>query len=675
MNEVRPDPHLILTRLKEAEEQSGRGRLKIFFGAVAGVGKTCAMLTTAHQLQNAGIDVVVGYVETHGRSATAELLNGLEVLPRRSFEYKNATLEDFDLDGAIARKPELILVDELAHTNASGSRHAKRWQDVLELLDQGIDVFTTLNVQHLESLNDVVSQITGVQMQERVPDSLLKAASEIELVDLPADELIQRLRDGKIYIAEKAERALDNFFRKGNLIALRELALRTTADHVDDEMVQYRQLHRINQTWPAGERMLVCVSNSPLSIRLVRSTMRMATALKAKWYVAFVETPAYSRLSEKERARVIQTLRLAEQLGAQTIELSGENVVDELITWAQANNITKIVVGKPARPRWQEILNGTIIDTIVRRSGLIDVYVISGAEEQQTAPPARPARSAQRPSSYVWSLLALITCTALAAAMNLYFELSNVIMIYMLTVVFIATRFGSGPAIMSSIISVACFDFFFVPPRYTFAVSDGQYLVTFAVMLSIALLISTMTARIRQQAEAARERERRTSSLYAMTGELSSNLDFSDLVATGLRHTAEVFSAQTSFLKPDSKGNLAPVTWPGTSGRAPAALDDIDYGVASWCYKNKRAAGHCTDTLPAAAALYVPLTGSRAVLGVLAIKADDQDRFLAPEQMHLLETFVSQLAVALERAQLAELQLLALNEAQAPPLANSTYMT
>lgn len=666
MNQTRPDPHFLLTRLKKQEEKSGRGRLKIFLGAVAGVGKTCAMLSTAQRLRAEGIDVVTGYVETHGRVATESLLENLEILPRKHFN--ESAHDEFDLDAALARKPQLILVDELAHTNARCSRHAKRWQDILELLTHGIDVFTTLNVQHIESLSDVVTQITGVQMHERVPDSILDEACEIELIDLPPDELIQRLRDGKIYQTEKARSALENFFRKGNLIALRELALRTTAERVDDEMLQYRQDHQISHTWPAGERMLVCVSNSPLSIRLVRATKRMATSLKAKWYVAFVETPAYLRLPEREKARAVQTLRLAEQLGATLVELSGDNVVDELVSWAQANNITKIVVGKSTQKNWR-FWQGTIIDTIVRRSGCIDVYVISGAEEKQSAHAGNPPPQSPVYLPYLWALLETALGTAIAAAMTSHFELSNVIMIYMLTVVFIATQFGRGPAVMASIISVACFDFFFVPPRYTFAVSDSQYLITFAVMLTIALIISTLTARIKQQAQAARERERRTASLYAMTGELSSNLSYSDIVKTGLKHLSEVFTAQAAFVAGDGR------VW--TTDQFSGGQENlfaIDHGVVNWCCKNRRPAGRCTDTLPAAEALYMPLIGTKEVIGVLAIRTDNDHRFLAPTQMHLLETFAAQLTIALERAKMADNQQSG-REQTPPPVSTASYIT
>lgn len=650
MIDRRPDPKQLLLRLQDEEAALESGRLKIFFGAVAGVGKTYSMLSAARKLKEEGIDVVVGCVETHGRSETAALLEGLEVIEPNPINYRGTILNEFDLDYAVARKPQLILIDELAHTNAPGSRHTKRWQDVLEILKCGIDVYTTVNVQHVESLHDIVSQITGVQVQERIPDSLIEAATELELIDLPADELIQRLKDGKIYLSEAAKSALDNFFRKGNLIALRELALRFTAEHVDSEMLKYRKAHNISSIWPTSERMLLCVSNSPLSIRLVRATKRMATALRAKWYVAFVETPNYSNLPESEKSRVMQTLRLAEQLGAETLELSGKNVADELIGWARENNVTRLVIGKPAKSNLLEKLNGTIVDSLVRESGMIDVYVISGDDDRTAVTFKKYATASQKPISYVWSALIVIICTAVAAMMRDHFELSNLIMVYMLGVVIASTRYGRAPAAMASILSVACFDFFFVPPFFTFAVSDTQYLVTFAVMLTVALIISTMTARIRQQAQSARIREGRTAKLYSIARDLSSSQNLDELIAVALKNTATTFESQVALLFPDWNGNLVVVS----DITGPDRLTEVDSGVAAWAFKNKQPSGLSTSTLPGASAMYIPLLGPQRVIGVLAIKPALEERFRAPDQMHLLETFASQMAIAFERAQLAE---------------------
>lgn len=652
MNNVddKRDPDLFLRRLKDEESQGKRGRLKIFFGAVAGVGKTFAMLEAARKLQKDGVDVVVGYVETHGRQETAALLEGLELLPDMVLEYKGAKLREFDLDKALLRKPEVILVDELAHSNGPGSRHLKRWQDVEELLQAGIDVYTTLNVQHIESLHDVIAQITGVIIRERVPDSLVERAFEIELIDLPPDELIERLKEGKVYIPQQAREALNNFFQKGNLIALRELALRTTAERVDEQMQQYRRSYQITEPWPTTERILVCISSSPLSQRLVRAAKRMAAGLRAKWWVAYVETPRQAHSSPEDKARVAQTLRLAEQLGAETIELTGNTVSEALIKCATQNNVNKIVIGKPAQSRLRELLFGSVVDDIIRQSGAIDVYVITGEEVANKQEIKGVGRIRSKPTSYVKALLVVLICTFAARMMLPYFELSNIIMEYMLGIVIVAIRYGRGPAVMASVLSVGLFDFFFVPPYLTFAVSDTQYVITFAVMLIVALVISDLTVRVKLQAESARIREQRTASLYSMSRELSSTLNLEDLIATGLKHVGEVFDSQVALFLPTATGKLCVFM----TGQAGHALDNADEGVAQWAFKNKQPAGLFTQTLPAASALYVPLLGFNRAIGVLAIRPKQSNRFVSPEQLRMLETFANQMAIACERAYLSQ---------------------
>src|SRR5215468_10323270 len=503
----RPDPDALLARAQEEEARKSRGRLKLFFGAAAGVGKTYAMLEAARELQADGVAVVVGCVETHGRAETEALLNGLEILPPRLEPYKGTTLREFDLDAALARHPTMMIVDELAHSNATGSRHAKRWPDVMELLDAGINVYTALNVQHLESLNDIVAKITGVVVRETVPDSVVERADEIELVDIPPDDLIQRLQEGKVYVPQQAREAIQNFFRKGNLIALRELALRRTADRVDAQMRVYMREHAIEKVWPAAERLLVCIGPSPFSARLVRTARRMAERLGAEWIVAYVETPGQLRLPPEVRDRVIQTMRLAEQLGAETVTLTGQRMSDEILAFAHAKNVTKIVIGKPARTFWKRILAGSIVDALVDGSGDIDVYVTSG--ERETEPPAkvRPRRIASEWAGYVEGAAVIAIATGLAWSMFPFFDRANLVMAYLLGVIVVATRHGRGPSLFASLVSVAAFDFFFVPPFFTFAVSDTQYVVTFVVMFVVALVISRLTIRIRDQAEAARQRE------------------------------------------------------------------------------------------------------------------------------------------------------------------------
>lgn len=668
MNVDRRDPELILRRLKQEEVDSGRGRLKIFFGASAGVGKTFAMLEAIKRLQEqneSGKDIIVGYVETHGRKETEALLAGLEILPSKVYEHRGVEIREFDIDAALARKPKLIAVDELAHTNAPGSRNNKRWQDVQELLEAGIDVFTTLNVQHVESLHDLVAQITRVSVKERVPDSLLENAYEIELIDLPPEQLLERLKDGKVYIGDRVASALENFFRKGNLIALRELALRYTAERVDAQMDEYRESHEIKHPWPATERILVCASSSPLAPRLVRSGKRMAEALRAKWTVISVEgrTP----LGDADKNRLVGTLRLAEQLGAETIELSGINVPEEILKCARQWNATKIIIGKPARPRWKEVVFGSIVDDVIRGSGSIDVYVLTGEDTASTAENPRRITTSGTPSRYGWAFGIVVAVTILAKLMLPYFELSNVVMTYLMAIVLVSMRFGRGPSIMASLLCVAAFDFFCVPPYLTFAVSDTQYLITFVVMLIVALIISNLTVTIRQQADAARLRETRISALYSMSRELSSTLDIRSLVATSLKHIAEVFDSKVAFFLAESDGKLVLVV-----PQVPKIeLSDPDIGIAEWVFRNGQSAGLATDTLPGASALYVPLLGATKTIGVLVAQPTADDKFLSPDQLHLLETFANQTAAACERAQLSEDNVKARLQVKTEQLKNS----
>jgi two-component system, OmpR family, sensor histidine kinase KdpD len=648
--ERRPDPDELLARVKEAESRQARGRLKIFFGAAAGVGKTYAMLQEARAQRAQGVDVVVGWVDTHGRAETEALLGDLEVLPRRRVEYRGAVLEELDLDAALARRPGLVLVDELAHSNAPGSRHAKRWQDVTELLEAGINVYSAMNVQHVESLNDVVAKITGVVVRETVPDSIFEHTDELELIDLPPDELLHRLREGKIYVPDQAREAIDSFFRKGNLIALRELALRVTAQHVDAEMRHYMRDHAIRQTWPVRERLLVCVGPSPSSVRLVRAAKRMAEGLGAEWIVAWVQTPAQARMSQEARDRVAQTMRLAEQLGAETHTLVGARMSDEILAFARARNVSKIVVGKPERPLWRRIAMGSIVDTLVQGSGEIDVYVISGDREEDPPPPIRPWAEAPDWGPYGYALAAVAVATAIAWAVFPYVAASNLVMVYLLGVIAVAARSGRGPSLLVSLLSVAAFDFFFVPPYFTFAVSDTEYLITFAVMLVVALVISGLTLRIRAQAEAARQDQRRIAALYAMSRELASTRGVDGLLGVAVRHIGEVFKADVVVLLPGPDGRLAPA---GETGEAPTRATS-EIAVAQWVYEHGQVAGRGTDTLPGATALYLPLPASRGTVGVLGMTPQDPGSLQTPQQLHQLETFASQTALAIERARLAE---------------------
>lgn len=649
--ESRRNPDAILAQIKQQEAHRLSGRLKIFFGAAAGVGKTYSMLQAARALQSVGVDVAVGWVETHGRKETEALLEGLEIIPPARASYRGRTFSEFDLDAALKRKPELILVDELAHANIPGCRHEKRWQDIEELLEAQIDVFTTLNVQHVESINDIVRQITGVSVRERVPDSFLEQAIDIELVDLPPDELLTRLEEGKVYVAKQAQHAVENFFRKGNLIALRELALRLLAERVDAQMEDYRKFHKIKHPWPAGERILVCISPSPLSTRLVRAARRMAAPLRAQWLVAYVETPTHSSLPEKDRNRVTETLRLAEQLGGQTIELSGNNVSDEVIKCAIHYNVTKIIIGKPRGSSLKDRLLGNVVDDVVRKSGPIDVYVITGDESTARTPYPPVVRPTSHLACYIKAAGVIVACTVIARTMLPYFELSNVVMAYILGVVIVATRYGRGPSILSSVLSVAAFDFFFVPPFHTFVVADTQYLVTFAVMLVIAIVISTLTVQVRQQADTAGMRERRTAALYSMSKELASHLEFTEILDIGMQHVSEVFDCKVAVFYQDTQSEKIEVRqW----ANQPLCEEDADTAVAEWVLRNKQNAGLHTATLPASRSLYLPLRAGESCLGVLAVCPLGLDsRLKTPDQLRLLETFASQIALSSERARLS----------------------
>jgi two-component system sensor histidine kinase KdpD len=650
VSDSRPDPDLLLRRIREEEELEHRAKLKIFFGACAGVGKTFAMLVEAHERRRAGADVAVGVVETHGRPETEALLEGLEILPQREVEYRGTRLKEFDLDAALVRKPDLLLIDELAHTNAPGSRHAKRWLDIEEILKAGIDVYTTLNVQHVESLYDVVAQITGVSVRELVPDTVLERADEIELVDLPPDDLLQRLREGKVYLPQQAERARENFFQKGNLIALRELALRLTADRVDAQMESYRRAHDIRRTWAVGGRILVCLGDPGAGLRLIRAARQMASRLGADWLAVHVERPGEMAPSDAARDHIIDLLAYAEELGAETAVLSGVRVADELLAYARERNVSRILVGKPTRPRWLEAIFGSLVGTLVHKSGEIDVFVMTG--EAGERPPLRPPMPRRRDdlTSYASSVLAVALATGLAWWMHRHFAPANLIMVYLVAVTSVAVSFGRGPAILASLLSVAAFDFFFVAPSFTFAVSDTQYAVTFGVMLAVALVISTMASRLRQQSDAARRRERRTAALYSLSRDLAGIADRAELLAMALRHVEDIFETRAMVLLPDGGGRLAPA-----AGMAPSlAPDDHDRGVAQWAFDRAQPAGQGTPTLPAARGLYMPLRGSRGPVGVLGVLPAAGRRAVAPDQLRLLETFASQIALALERSQLAE---------------------
>lgn len=649
--EHRPDPDELLKHVQA--EENPRGRLKIFLGYAAGVGKTYAMLEAAHQRMEQGVDVVVGYIETHKRAETEELVGGLEVLPRKQVEYHNVSLPEMDADAVLRRRPQLVLVDEFAHTNAPGSRHAKRYQDVQEILSAGFDVYTTLNIQHLESLNDIVAQVTGVVVRETIPDRVIDEASEIEVIDLPPDELLVRLQEGKVYIPDQAARAIQKFFRKGNLTALREMSLRRAAERVDDQMRAYMQTRAIQGIWAAGERLLVCISPSPLSERLIRTTRRLADELNAEWLALYVEMPQFASMSQEKRDRVAGILQLAEDLGARSYTLSAGSSMDAvaqtIIDFAHKNNITKIVTGKPLRPRWQEYLRGSLVDKLIHKSGDIDVYIVTSSDKPSVPADESPLKLHSSIPRYVWSLLLVTLATATGFLIGGRIEQTNLVMLYLLTVVVSAIYLGRGPAILASLTSVLLFDLLFVTPYYTFAVSDTQYIIVFIALFLVGMVISQLTARASEQTEAARRREAETAELYDLSRDLASSANVESILAVLQKHLEQTFSRTITVLLPDGDQLVARVM------SKDMTLDDEEMAVADWVYRRNEPAGRHTNTLPAAQLRYLPLKTSKGVMGVLGVgKPITADTDLTPAERRLMEAFANQGAQAIERALLEE---------------------
>jgi two-component system sensor histidine kinase KdpD len=652
----RPDPDELLARVQEESKRAERGKLTIFFGAAPGVGKTYAMLEASRFEREDGRDVVVGIVETHGRYDTGALLLGLEILSRRKVDHRGVILEELELDAAIKRRPGVILVDELAHTNAPGSRHAKRWQDVEDLLDAGIDVYSTLNVQHLESLKDVVAQITHVIVRETVPDSVFEKADDIRLIDLPIDELLTRLKEGKVYVPERVRMAEQNFFRPGNLIALREMALRVTAQAVDAQMRRYREAHGIEGTWAATERVLVCVSPSPSSARLVRGARRLASSLHADWIAAYVEPPSSLRMSARDRAQVADNLQLARTLGADSVTLSGSNGAALVIRFARQRNVTRIIVGKPTHASWRDRILGSFLDEIVRLSGDIDVQVIRGDPDRVEAGiepgPVEPLPVADKRGTlagYCAGAIAPVLATLIAGRVFDRTQVADIVMVYMAGIVLVSMRWSMGPALVSALLSVVAFDFLFIPPYGTLAVADLSHVATFAVMFLIAAVVSGLTKRVRDQAEAARERELRTASLYALSRALAAAKTRQEILEAGTKHVQEVFGGRTAALVPAASGGLV--------SRVEAAwtfpIDEKERAVAEWVWQHGKDAGLGTDTLPSATALYLPLEGSDGRLGVLGIVPAHESRLADEHDRQHLEAFIGQIAAALDRARLS----------------------
>lgn len=649
----RPSPEALLklAQAEEAEAEQGRGKLKIFLGYAAGVGKTYAMLEAADSRKLDGRDVVAAYVESHGRFETDSLLalSGVEIIPKARIEYMGVLLQEMDLDAVLARKPQIALVDELAHTNAPGSRHEKRWQDVEELLAAGIDVYTTVNIQHFESLNDIVAQITGVVVRETVPDRLLDQAFEIRLVDIPPEDLLQRLHEGKVYIPEKAALAMDKFFKPGNLMALRELSMRRAATRVDDQMRAYMESRSIAGPWAVAERLLVCVSGSPFSERLIRTTRHLADELKAPWHTVYIETPGSGRQLQENRKRVWRDMRLAESLGAQVANITAVTVADAVIDYAIRHNISKIVVGKPSKPRWREFLRQPLVDQIIRRSGAIDVYVVSITDTEKKPEPGRKQPGKHVPwQEYLKSLALVMAATAAAELVFQFLSPTNLVMIYLLVVVLAAIRLGLKPAIVTAFLSVLAFDFFFVPPRFTFSVYDTEYLITFAALFTVGVVISTLVAKASERAETIREREVQTASLYYLSRDLAAAPDITAILDAAIRNIGESFNAGLAILLPEGER----LEIKGASREL--HLDMKELAVADWAFRNRKAAGRGTETLNSAVRLYLPLQTSTSVLGVLGVELGDEADYADTQSRRLLDAFTTQTTLAIERVQLGK---------------------
>lgn len=663
MDIERPDPDKLLDRVQAEEAKANRGKLKIFFGASAGVGKTYAMLGDARQQLLKGDDVVIGVIETHGRADTEVMADGIERLPLRDMPYRGHTLKEFNLDAAIARKPAIILMDELAHSNVVGSRHPKRWQDVQELLDSGIDVYTTINVQHLESLNDIVSGITGIRVWETIPDRVFDEADEVIVVDFPPDALIERLRQGKVYLPKQAHTASKNFFRKGNLLALRELALRRTANRVDDEMQHYRRRSSTAPVWPTRESLLACIDSGERGEKIVRSCARLAAKFDVPWHAVHVETPsAYS--NEAQHQSMLRVLKLAQDLGASTTTLSAPEVAPALVRYAREHNLSRLVMGRSYR-HWRRPWRKTIGEAVEAEASDLDILRVALPDRTKTGDDeASGPRPQGEPVRWKDHAAAIAVCgvTALLATPLLgLIELTNIVMLFLLAVVVVALVFGRGPAVLAAFVGVGLFDFFFVPPRFSFAVSDIQYLMTFAVMLVVALVIGQLTAGLRVQVAAVTERERRIRGLYEMSRELSATLLSEQVAEIGMRFMTNEFGVPSALLVADADDRLRIV---------PGATTEVDMGVAQWSFERGVAAGRGTDTLPASKCLVLPLKATMRLRGVLAVEPGGSG-LLDPEQRRVLDTCASLMAISIERIHYFEIAQKTMVQMESERLRNS----
>jgi two-component system sensor histidine kinase KdpD len=651
--DLRPSPDALLEAARQ--EESPHGKLRIFVGAAPGVGKTYAMLQAAKARLGEGIDIVIGVVETHGRKETEALVTGLEVFPRRRIEYKGQWLEEMDLDGLIERHPRIAIVDELAHTNAPGSRHPKRYQDVLELLERGISVYTAVNIQHIESLNDVVAQITHVRVRETVPDSIFNRADAVELIDLTPDDLIQRLKEGKVYVPELATKALEEFFAPANLTALRELALRRTAERVDDQLLTQMKAKAIRGPWAAGERVLVCVSEDPRAAALVRYAKRLADRLHVPWTALYVDSRRSLQLSDEQRDRVADALRLAETLGGEPITVpdSGRRIADDVVSYSEANNIAHIIIGKSNRAFWFELLHGSVVHELVRKAGNISVHVIAGndleGEAGKKSVNAAPMPRRIQYQFYLAAVLAVAAGLGVGEAVAPSFGPENVNLVFLTAVVGVAARFGLGPSLLASVLASLCYNFFFLPPIYTFTIADPTNVAAFFFFIVMAVTVSNVAARGRMQAVAATARARTTDQLYAFSRKLAGIGTLDDVLWAMAYQIASMLKVRVVLLLP-ANGELE------VKGAYPPEdfLDEADLAAAKWSFQSNRSAGRGADTLPGAKRLFLPMRTEGRVIGVIGIDSDREGAIFTPDQRRLLDALIDQGTVATERVHLVE---------------------
>jgi two-component system, OmpR family, sensor histidine kinase KdpD len=645
--EYRPDPDKLLSALQKEEEHSRRGKLKIFFGMCAGAGKTYDMLKSAHEAKAKGIDIVVGYVESHKRIETSALIEGLPIIPRKKIEYRGVQLEEMDLDAILERKPQIVLVDELAHTNVEGSRHTKRYQDVLEVLDNGIDVHTTLNVQHLESRAEAVAQITGSIVRETVPDSIFEQADEVELIDISPEELLKRLAEGKVYAPERSQQAVQNFFRKGNLTALREMSLRLTAERVDQQLREYKTTRHITGTWKSSQRLLIGINASPSAVSVIRWARRMAYAMNATWIAVYVESS--KQLSDAAKKQLNSNIKLARELGAEVITTGNEHVPNGLVHIAQQQNVSHILIGRSNHSR---VFTNTLYDRLIELSGNLDITVVGDhTTDHHPVKKHFPVLEIQSGMSQYGIVTLIVILVALACyPFSVLLGYQTVSLILLLMVALLSLRFGVGPVLLAATVSSLVWNFFYIPPHFTLTINKPQDMLMFVTYFAIAAVTGTLTARVRAREKTVHSREERATALFTLTKQLTAAKTQNEVAEAAVRNIASYLNSEVAILLGEPDGDI----FTKAHGASTFHVDEKEFGVAAWVYWNEKKAGKYTDTLPSANAMYYPISGPRYPLGVVGVKPRDGKQ-LTMDQESLLENFIAQIAATLEREQLNEI--------------------